>query len=147
MFVPSVGKIYLLMYTVQRVFIWLISLMDGCCCSCRWESQTVSLNCSHCSSHRWYIVSLDSSASIECGYGLDDRAFEVWSPVEATNFSSNRCVQTGSGAKPHSCTMGTVALSRPVNRGRDVTLTTHPYLVPRSWMSRSSTSSPPQVPP
>jgi hypothetical protein len=29
-----------------------------------------------------------------------------------------------------------------VKRGRDVTLTTHPLLVPRSWMSRSYTSSP-----
>jgi hypothetical protein len=28
-----------------------------------------------------------------------------------------------------------------------VTLTTHPHLVPRSWMSRSYTSSPPQAPP
>jgi len=35
-------------------------------------------------------------------------------------------------------------LSPGVKRGRGVTLTTHPYLVPRSWMSRSYTSSPPK---
>jgi hypothetical protein len=32
-----------------------------------------------------------------------------------------------------------------VKRGRSVTLTTHPHLVPRSWMSRSYTSSPPSA--
>jgi hypothetical protein len=34
-------------------------------------------------------------------------------------------------------------LSLGVKRGRSVTLTTHPYLVPRLRMSRSYTSSPP----
>jgi hypothetical protein len=33
-------------------------------------------------------------------------------------------------------------LSPGVKRGRGMTLTTHPHLVPRSWMSRSYTSSP-----
>jgi hypothetical protein len=40
-------------------------------------------------------------------YGLDDRAIEVRSPAEAKNFYFNLCVQTGSGAHPASCTMGT----------------------------------------
>jgi hypothetical protein len=40
-------------------------------------------------------------------YGLDDRAIEVRSPVETKDFSSSLCVQTGSGAHPASCTMGT----------------------------------------
>jgi hypothetical protein len=40
-------------------------------------------------------------------YGLDDRAIRVRSPAEAKDFSSNLCVQTGSGAHPASCTMGT----------------------------------------
>jgi hypothetical protein len=31
-----------------------------------------------------------------------------------------------------------------VKRGWGVTLTTHPHLVPRLWMSRSYTSSPPK---
>jgi hypothetical protein len=48
-----------------------------------------------------------SSVSIVSGYGLDDRAIQVRSPAEAKDLSSNVCVQTGSGAHPASCTMGT----------------------------------------
>jgi hypothetical protein len=48
-----------------------------------------------------------SSVSIVSDYGLDDRAIEVRSPAEAKEFYSNLCVQTGSGAHPASCTMGT----------------------------------------
>jgi hypothetical protein len=40
-------------------------------------------------------------------YGLDDRAIRVRSPAEAKDFPSNLNVQTGSGAHPDSCTMGT----------------------------------------
>jgi hypothetical protein len=40
-------------------------------------------------------------------YGLDDRAIEIRSPAEAKDFSSNLCVQTGSGVHPASCTLGT----------------------------------------
>jgi hypothetical protein len=50
---------------------------------------------------------LGSSDSIVSGYRLDDRAIEVRSPAEARDFSSNLCVQTGSGAHPNSCIMGT----------------------------------------
>jgi hypothetical protein len=48
-----------------------------------------------------------SSVSIVYGYGLDDRAIEVRSPAGAKDFSSSLCVQTGSGAHPASCPMGT----------------------------------------
>jgi hypothetical protein len=48
-----------------------------------------------------------SSGSIVSDYGLDDPAIEVRSPAGAKNFSCNLCVQTGSGANPASCTMGT----------------------------------------
>jgi hypothetical protein len=41
------------------------------------------------------------------GYGLEDREIQVRSPAEAKDFSSSLCVQTGSGAHPASCTMGT----------------------------------------
>jgi hypothetical protein len=41
-----------------------------------------------------------SSVSIVSGYGLDDQAIGVRSPAEAKDFSSNLCVQTGSGAHP-----------------------------------------------
>jgi hypothetical protein len=48
-----------------------------------------------------------SSGSIVSDYGLDDRAIGVRSPAGAKDFSSNFCVQTGSGVHPASCTMGT----------------------------------------
>jgi hypothetical protein len=48
-----------------------------------------------------------SSGSIVSDYGLDDRAIGVRSPAGAKDFSSILCVQTGSGAHPASCTMGT----------------------------------------
>jgi hypothetical protein len=41
------------------------------------------------------------------GYRLDDRAIEVRCPAGTKDFSSSLCVQTGSGAHPASCTMGT----------------------------------------
>jgi hypothetical protein len=79
-----------------------------------------------------------SSVSIVSGYGLDDRAIEVLSSAGAEDFSCSLCVQTGSGAHPASCTMGT---GGPFPGG--VTLTSHPCLVPRSRMSRSYASSTP----
>jgi hypothetical protein len=48
-----------------------------------------------------------SSGSIVSDYGLYDRAIGVRSPAGAEDFSSNLCVQTGSGAHPVSCTMST----------------------------------------
>jgi hypothetical protein len=73
-----------------------------------------------------------SSVSVVSVYGLDDWAIKVRSPAEAREFSSILCVQTGSGAHPASCTMGTGGPFPGVKRGRGVTLTTHPRLVPRS---------------
>jgi hypothetical protein len=54
-----------------------------------------------------YTRSRVSSVSIASDYGLDDRAIGVRSPAGAKDFSSSVCVQTGSGAHPTSCTMGT----------------------------------------
>jgi hypothetical protein len=48
-----------------------------------------------------------SSGSIVSDYGLEDRAIGVRSPAGAKDFSSILCVQTGSGAHPASCAMGT----------------------------------------
>jgi hypothetical protein len=81
-----------------------------------------------------------SSGSIAPDYGLDDRTIRVRSPAVAKDFASNLCVQTGSGAHPASCTMGTggpfpEAKARP-RRDADHS----PHLVPRSRMSRSYTS-------
>jgi hypothetical protein len=52
-------------------------------------------------------MSQGSSGSIVSDYGLDVRAIGVRSPAQAKDFSSIHCVQTGSGAHPASCTMGT----------------------------------------
>jgi hypothetical protein len=89
------------------------------------------------------LVSRGSSVSIVPGYGLDDLAIEVRSLAEK-GFSSILCVQTGSAAHPVPCTVDTGSLSLEQKRGRGVTLTTHPHLVPRSRMSRSCISSPPK---
>jgi hypothetical protein len=86
-----------------------------------------------------------SSGSIVSSYGMDDRAIEFRSPAEANDFSSSLCVQTGSGAHPASCTLGTGGHFPGLKRGLGVTLTTHPHLVMRSRMSRSYTSSPPSA--
>jgi hypothetical protein len=49
-------------------------------------------------------MSRGSSVSIVSGCGLDDRAIEVRSPAGSEDIFSS---QTGSGAHPVSCTMGT----------------------------------------
>jgi hypothetical protein len=72
------------------------------------------------------MMSRGSSVSIVSYYGLDDRAIEVRFPAGAKEFSSILCVQTGSGAHPASCTVGTGAPFLGAKRGRGVTLTTHP---------------------
>ena len=67
-----------------------------------------------------------SSVGIATGYGAGRSGDRI--PVEA-RFSAP--VQTGPGAHPDSCTMGTGSFSG-VKSGRGVTLTPHPVLVPWS---------------
>jgi hypothetical protein len=67
----------------------------------------------------------------------------IRSSAEAKDFSFSFCVHTGAEVHPASYPMGTVGPFPRVKRGRGVTLTTHPRLVPRSRMSRSYISSPP----
>jgi len=72
-----------------------------------------------------------SSVGIATGYGLDGLGIEYrW----RARFSAH--VQTGPGAYPASCTMGTGSFLR-VKSDRGVTLTPHPLLVPWSWKSRA----------
>jgi hypothetical protein len=81
---------------------------------------------------RW---SRGSSVSIVSDYGLGDRASIP---------DRGLCVQTGSGAHPASCTMGT---GRPFPGGKERPrrdADTHPHLVPRLRVCRSYTSSPPR---
>ena len=59
------------------------------------------------------------------GPGLNPGGDEIFPPV-----------QTGSGAHPASCKMGTGSLPG-VKCGRSVLLIPHPLLVPRSWKSRA----------
>ena len=61
-----------------------------------------------------------SSVGTATGYGLDGPGIEA-------RFSAH--VQTGPGAHPPSCTMGTGSLTG-VKSDRGVTLTPHPLLVP-----------------
>ena len=69
-----------------------------------------------------------SVVGIATGYGLDGPG------IESLRFSAP--VQTGPGAHPASCKMGT-GFFPGVKCGRGVVLTTHPLLVPRSWKSRA----------
>jgi hypothetical protein len=92
-----------------------------------------------------WTVSRVSSSSIVSVYGLDDRAIGVRSAAEAEDISSNLCVQTGSGAHPASCTMGT-GCPFPGGKsaaGRDAVHS--PHLVKGSIKSRSYNSSPPSA--
>jgi hypothetical protein len=67
------------------------------------------------------VVGHDSSVGIATGYGMDGSGIE--SRWEA-RFSAP--VQTGPGAHPASCTMGTGSLPG-VKSGRGVALTPHPF--------------------
>jgi hypothetical protein len=82
------------------------------------------------------------SVSIVSGYGLDDQANEFRSRQRRKDFSSSLSVQTGSGVHPASCAVGTGFPFSGAKRGRGVTLTTYPHLVPRPRVSRSYTFSP-----
>jgi hypothetical protein len=73
---------------------------------------------------------------------VDERAIEVRSPAKEKDFSSSLCAQTGSGAHPASCAMGTGG-PFPGGKGRPGRDADHsPHLVPRLWMSRSYTTFP-----
>ena len=71
-----------------------------------------------------------SSVGITTDYGMDGPGSnpggdEIFPPV-----------QTGPGAHPASCKMGTGSFPG-VKGGRGVLLATHPFLMPRSWKSRA----------
>jgi len=71
-----------------------------------------------------------SSVGIATDYGLDDPGSN---PLWGRDFPP---VQSCPGAHPASCTMGTES-SPGVKYGRGVLLTTHSFLVARSWKSRA----------
>ena len=83
------------------------------------------------------IVGRDSSVGIATSYELDGPGIESrW----GARFSAP--VQTGPGAHPASCTMGTGSFPG-VKNGRGVTLTHHFLLVPLVMKEESYTSTPP----
>jgi hypothetical protein len=65
------------------------------------SSKTISILIRSANTKTWV------AQSVVSGYGLDDRAIEVRSPTGAEDSSYSLFVQTGSGAHPASCTMGT----------------------------------------
>jgi hypothetical protein len=72
-----------------------------------------------------YISEPGSSVSIVSGTGWTTGRSRLDPEQRRKDF----CVQTGSGAQPASCTMGTLGPFPGAKRGRGVTLTTHPHLV------------------
>ena len=77
------------------------------------------------------IVGRDSSVGIATGYGLGSPGIETqW----GVRFSAP--VQTSPGVHPASCKMGTSSFPG-VKSGWDVTLTSHPLLVPQSRKGRA----------
>jgi hypothetical protein len=68
------------------------------------------------------------------------RTFAI--PAEARNFSTNFCVRPDLEPIQPPVQLVLGVLSAWGKRGRGVTLTIHPHLVPRSWISRIYTSSP-----
>jgi hypothetical protein len=90
--------------------------------------------------HYFILRSLGSSVSIVSDDGMDDRAIVVRSPVEANYFSSSLLCPYRLWGPPNLLYNGYRGLLSPgVKRGRGVTLTSHPHLVPKSRMSRSYT--------
>jgi hypothetical protein len=82
----------------------------------------------------------NKSLVIISGYGLDDRAMEVRSPAETKGFflyplSRMSRLALGPTQPPVQWVPG--VLSPGLKRGRGVTLTTHPHLVPSLRMSSS----------
>jgi hypothetical protein len=94
--------------------------------------------CVLCDGENGLLCSLDKSrgmgneVGIATGYGLDGPGIK--SQWGGARFFAP--VQTGTGAHPASCTMGTVSFPE-VKSDRGVKLTPHPLLVPWSWKSRA----------
>ena len=82
----------------------------------------------------WYVVKEIYGPGSSVGIATDYRRD---GPVFQSRWGRDiPLVQTGPGAHPSSCTMGTGSYPE-VKYDRDVLLTTHPLLAPRSWKSRA----------
>jgi hypothetical protein len=76
-----------------------------------------------------------SSVSIVSGYGLDDPAIDVDPRQRKKDSSSTSVSRPAMGPTQPPAQWVPGVLSPGVKRGRGVTLTTQPHLVPRSRMS------------
>jgi hypothetical protein len=101
--------------TSNRTTVLLLTqmcLLEAVMCIRRriYRSLQNNLKCCPINNFSWLLGvywSRVSSGSIVSDYGLDDPAIGVRSPAGAKDFSSILCIQTGSGAHPASCTIGT----------------------------------------
>jgi hypothetical protein len=76
-----------------------------------WFSNVINIGIKFISLYT-FRMSRVSSGSIVSDYGLDDWAIGVRFPAGEKDFSYSLFVQTGSGAHPPSCTMGTGSFPR-----------------------------------
>jgi hypothetical protein len=83
-------------------------------------------------SHTLQFRSRGSSVSIVSDYGLDDWAIGVRSPTGTKDFPVTSVSRPALGPTQPPVQWIPVILSPGAKRGRGVTLTTHPHLVPRS---------------
>jgi hypothetical protein len=125
--------------------------VSACCCHSTWRNSIVGTLINDEVIKDNYnkdetnpiIGSRGSSVITMFDYGLDDRAIEVRSPAETRGFFPLTSLSRPDLRHTQPPVQWVPAvLSRRVKHGRSVTLITHPHLVPRSWMSRSCTSSP-----
>jgi hypothetical protein len=109
--------------------------------------STAAMNCSGkfwrkltCSKIHWHICHSLKTTVIYRGpgssVGIATELRAGRSGIESRWGRDLSPVQTGIGAHPASCKIGTGSFSG-VKCGRGMLLTTHPLLVPRSWKSRA----------
>jgi hypothetical protein len=95
--------------------------------------------------HIKVLLGAEIAQSVLSDYGLGDRGSILGRGERIFPLTSVPRLALGPTQPPVKWVPGFLSLGP--KRGRGVTLTTHPHLVPRSRMSRSYTSYPPQAPP
>ena len=129
----EVKIIYRLEWRVQSVsVVGYTSEYVTLCCVCGWFTvwNPIQSNLSQYLIRVLLLSGPGSSVGIVIDYGLDGPEIESrWGEIFPP-------VQTGPGAHPASCTMGTGSFPG-VRYGWGVLLTTYHLLVPRSWKSRA----------
>ena len=108
-------------------------------CCCLLDCQPLTLRTPHCHKDRLTLTHLYYNIFF-CGpgssVGIVTELRAGRSGIESQWGREFLPFQTGPGAHPTSCKMGT-GFFPGVKCGRGVLVTTHPLLVPRSWKSRA----------